>query len=121
MLPYGMVVSYADLGQGHVGYVYQATNFLYAGTAKAHDTEYLVDGKRIHPRTLAARGITNPVEWARVNGYSRISARPKHRYVIAVGGADYTEVRWSLSRDYPKGDSIRYDAPNQFKEPYAAD
>ena len=39
MLPKpSIVVSYADVGQGHVGYVYQATNFLYTGlSAKRTD------------------------------------------------------------------------------------
>ena len=30
-----IVVSYADTSQGHVGYIYQATNFLYTGLSEA--------------------------------------------------------------------------------------
>jgi len=29
-----IIVSYADTAQGHIGYVYQATNFLFTGTTK---------------------------------------------------------------------------------------
>jgi hypothetical protein len=119
MLPRpGIVVSYADGGHGHVGYVYQATNFLYAGTAAAHDAEYVVEGIRTHPRTLAARGITNPTAWAKERGVERVLPQPKNRYVYLLGSrterrALARRVLWPLSHEYPKGESRRYDAPNQ--------
>ena len=34
MLPPLIIVSYADKGQNHNGYIYQATNFLYTGATK---------------------------------------------------------------------------------------
>ena len=40
------VISYADGGQGHIGYIYQAANFLYTGAMTAHDSEYIVHGKK---------------------------------------------------------------------------
>jgi hypothetical protein len=105
-----VVVSYADMGRGHKGYVYQATNFKYAGLSKPHDAEYIINGKRVHPRTLTARGIKNPVEWARQNGINRVSIEPKHRYVVWKGAAD-KDILWKFM-PYPKGDSQRYPAPN---------
>ena len=104
-----VVISYADSGQGHVGYVYQATGFRYAGLVAPHDSEYLVDGKRVHPRTLAARGITNPRRWARENNIQWVPIEPKHRYWWASPGVS---VKWP-SLSYPKGESRRYDAPNK--------
>lgn len=45
MLPTPMVVvSYADSGQGHHGYIYQATNWVYTGITKPH-LEYNGGGK----------------------------------------------------------------------------
>lgn len=32
------VISYADSSMGHCGYVYQATNWIYTGAVKAHDS-----------------------------------------------------------------------------------
>ena len=112
LLPSAIVVSYADQGQQHIGYVYQATNAWYAGSTTPHDNEYIVDGKRVHPRTLAARGITNPKQWARENGIIAAPIEPKHRYVYLVGTKRDTRelaslVAWPLSRDYPKGDLLR--------------
>lgn len=99
-------VSFADRGQTHVGYVYQATNFWFAGESRPHDSEYLIDGKRVHPRTMAARGITNPREWAKANGVAFVPIEPKYRYVF-LGDVDPSAVKWALSRQYPKGDLPR--------------
>ena len=48
-----IIVSYADMSQGHVGYVYQATNFLYTGLS-AKRTEYVLDGREeLHSRAIS--------------------------------------------------------------------
>lgn len=108
------VISYADGGQGHIGYIYQAANFLYTGAVTAHDSEYLVHGKKTHPRSLAARGITNPAEWAEKNGIERVRPKPKHRYVFMCGDrkqkrAMIASLAYKQSA-YPKGETKRYDA-----------
>jgi hypothetical protein len=110
-----IVVSYADSAMGHVGYVYQAANFEYAGTQASHDSEYVVGGVKTHPRTLAARGISDPVRWAAENGIARVAAAPKHRYITVTGNRRERKwlrngISWPMSREYPKGDTSRYDA-----------
>jgi hypothetical protein len=109
--PYA-VVSFADSSQGHHGYIYQALGFSYCGLVAPHDAEYIVDGKRTHPRTLASRGITNPVAWAKANGIERVPIEPKHRY-LKLKGIEPWQVKWKMGQAYPKGDNRRYDAPNQ--------
>jgi hypothetical protein len=102
-------VSFADRGQQHVGFVYQATNFWFGGEAAPHDSEYLIDGKRVHPRTLAARGITSPRKWAAENGIQAVPIEPKYRYVF-LGGISTDIVKWPLTKKYPKGDPIKLNA-----------
>ena len=46
-----IVISYADISQGHVGYVYQATNFLYTGLS-AKRTEWRIIGSNLHSKTI---------------------------------------------------------------------
>jgi hypothetical protein len=111
------VVSYADGMQGHIGYIYQATNFLYTGSPTAHDNYYLVGNKLTHPRSLAARGITAPVQWAKENRIEIVKSKPKHRYVFLRGGKSELKkfrgaLKWPIF-PYPKGESRRYNAPNQ--------
>lgn len=48
-----IVVSYADSGQDHTGFVYQATNFLYTGTTAPH-IDWAVRGlERMHPKAIS--------------------------------------------------------------------
>ena len=114
-----VVVSYADGMMGHVGYIYQATNFLFCGSAKSHDNYYKVDGKLVHPRTLASQGITAPVQWAKENNIEVVKPSPKNRYVYLVGNKyQISDMRNALKwpiLPYPKGESKRYEAPNNIR------
>lgn len=48
-----LVVSYADADQGHIGTIYQATNWLYMGKVKAGENlNIYVDGEKVHHRTF---------------------------------------------------------------------
>ena len=90
MLPKpSIVVSYADTQQGHIGYVYQATNFIYCGLS-AKRTDWKVKGKEhLHGQTIADefRGVKNRSKAMR-DKYGDdfyLSPRPrKHRYVYFV-------------------------------------
>jgi hypothetical protein len=109
------VVSYADTGVGHIGYIYQATNFLYTGAVTAHDAEYIVNGVKTHARTLTARGITEPKKWARDNKVEMVLPKPKHRYIYLCGSRAEKQkmmknLNYKILAEYPKGDSRRYDA-----------
>jgi len=108
------VVSYADTGQRHIGYIYQATNFLYTGAAVAHDSEYIVSGKKVHARTLASRGITSPKKWAKENDVEEVKPKAKHRYVYFVGSKTQRQRMQKMLayeiEQYPKGETVRYDA-----------
>ena len=108
------VVSFADSEQGHAGYIYQATNWLYTGATVSHDHLYIVDGKRTHPMSLRDKGITNPKEWADANGIETVKPMEKHRYFYLCG--DRRQKRDMLARlaypvvdQYPKIEPHRYD------------
>lgn len=108
------VVSYADTAQGHIGYIYQATNFFYTGAVTAHDSEYIINGKKTHARTLTAQGITAPKEWAKENNIEIVKPKPKHRYIKFCGTlAQIRKMRGALKypilSQFPKGETRRYD------------
>jgi hypothetical protein len=120
MLPKpSVVVSYADTEQGHVGYVYQATNFLYTGLS-AKRTDWRLKGlEHLHGQTITdmSRGQENRAQWMRDkfgdDFYLQDRSR-KHRYVYFVGSqgqkkAMLSDLNYGLE-PYPKGDSRRYDA-----------
>ena len=47
-----LVVSYADKGQEHKGTIYQATNWYYVGSSVSSGTEYLINGKWRHAKSI---------------------------------------------------------------------
>ena len=119
MLPSpSIIVSYADTAQGHIGYVYQATNFIYTGLS-AKRTDWKVKGmEHLHGATIAdrSRGIKNRAQWMREtygdDFYLEERSR-KHRYVYLHGNKrQRKEMKMALKYDkepYPKGDSARYE------------
>jgi len=117
-----VVVSYADTAQGHVGYIYQATNFLYTGLS-AKRTDWKIKGREhLHGATIAdeSRGQENRAQWMR-DKYGDdfyLEDRPrKHRYVFPCGNkrdrAAITSALLYERQPYPKGESRRYDASNR--------
>ncbi len=69
-----IVVSYADTKQGHVGYVYQSTNWIYTGTSARFSD-------RAHGRTV----------------YRSV----KHRYIWFANRCDRARLKWP-DLPYPK-------------------
>jgi len=121
MLPKpSIVVSYADIAQEHVGYVYQACNFIYTGLS-AKRTDWKIKGmEQLHGQTIA--DISRGFEGSRANFmrdkfgddfYLEDRAR-KHRYVYVTG--KNKEIKLAIrykQENYPKGKSKRYDAGGQ--------
>jgi hypothetical protein len=80
-----IVVSYADTNQKHIGYVYQATNWIYTGSTKARN-EITIEGlDNLHSKAIANMGRWD--ELKEIYG-DRLTHRPrsvKHRYIFILG------------------------------------
>jgi hypothetical protein len=101
MLPKpSIVVSYADTAMGHIGYIYQATNFLFSGTTKERTDIAPEKGK--HSRHHKG------------NHENRVFRSAKHRYIFIVGDKKQKKLLVSSLRyevlPYPKGDTRRYNS-----------
>jgi hypothetical protein len=77
-----IVVSYADSSQDHIGFVYQATNFLYTGlSAKFRDPK--IKGLENQHHATYANGMTNKEVIEKYGELVYWVERPrKHRYII---------------------------------------
>ncbi len=90
-LPKGkIIISFADISQGHNGCVYRAANFTYHGLS-AKRTDWKVKGKEhLHGQTIADefRGVKNRAQAMR-DKYGDdfyLAPRPrKHRYIFVTG------------------------------------
>ena len=99
------VVSYADTAWTHVGYIYQACNFLYTGmSAKRKDT-YQPNG--LHPRAYDKNNHSDMFQ----------TRSQKHRYVYLCGNKRTRkqmrkELKYPVYDKYPKGNEKHYDTDN---------
>ena len=96
-----MVVSFADSEQGHIGTIYQATNWHYIGYST--DTNLIINGKREHRRTIGSRYGTSSIEKLKAKGLKieMINTKPKWKYIYPIDKGLVTLCK-SLSKPYPK-------------------
>lgn len=119
-----IVISYADTNQGHIGYIYQACNFIYTGLS-AKRTDWKIKGmEHLHGQTISDMSRNCDNEMTR-SEYMRekfgddfyLEDRPrKHRYIYIVGNKYQKnkllkEINYEISA-YPKGDSTKYEIKN---------
>jgi len=101
-----LLISFADQNKGHVGYVYQATNWIYTGLS-SKSSEYIVNGKTKH-----ARHIVKVKDKSKI---IEIKQLPKYRYFLPIGPKlKKKQMRKWVHENYkilpyPKGESKKYD------------
>lgn len=99
-----IIVSYADTGMNHNGYIYQATNFIYTGMTKKRTDKYTPNGKH-------SRHYTNE------NNHLRKVRTSKHRYVTYTGKRKHLlkMLKYQVEK-YPKGQNKKYNLGEKQKE-----
>ena len=103
-----ILVSFADPEQGHLGKVYQATNWLYSGKS-VEDNYYIIDGEKVHPRTMNQRyGTRSKTKLEKLGvEYEIKKLYSKHRYLYFLGESrkENKELKKQLKYEilpYPK-------------------
>lgn len=123
--PPKIIVSYADPGHEHIGFTYQALNFLYTGIGSA-DTEFVTkDGKVLHRRHIKEHMVetgrfddskTISQNWEATGG-TTTKTPGKHRYILFLGNKRETrdmrkKLKWP-TLPYPKGTPGHYDTSSK--------
>jgi len=118
-----LVISFADPEQSHHGGIYQAGNWIYAGTTTASD-EYIVNGRRMHGKALRQTRSThrlkntpanNIEEWARKvldPNIKKVQGSSKHRYLYPLTPEMRAKIE-PLAKPYPKRASDKGNCPDQ--------
>lgn len=104
-----VVVSYADTGMGHNGYVYQACNFIYTGATKERTDKWTPGNK--HPRHYDNNK----------QGQYRKLRTAKHRYIYFCTNNKRLKKKWQKHlrypvQSYPKGPN-RYYTLGEYMQP----
>ena len=102
-LPSLIIVSYADKGQNHNGYIYQATNWIYTGAIKERTDIGSEDGTH-------SRHYDKNIDYKK----NRKFRSSKHRYVNFTGSKKqrknfFKSLKYKIY-NYPKVKNKRYDA-----------
>lgn len=103
-----IIISYADTAHGHLGKIYQATNWIYTGESVMDVEGWRIGGKTFHPRTLSGMlgSCAADVIRAKFPDARPVRGEIKHRYVMLLGPRDQQKkLRAALKYDalpYPK-------------------
>jgi hypothetical protein len=109
-----IVVSYADSAQGHIGYVYQASNFIYTGLS-ANRIDWTVKGlEHKHSKTISDGMTLKSIKEKYGDDFYYTERSRKHRYIYFHGSKTDKKVMQKLLKysihSYPKGNSQRYNS-----------
>lgn len=108
-----LIISYADIEQGHYGGIYQATNWIYEGkTERAR--YFIVNGKKTHPKSLHSKysrkyaDFEQSIEWMRKHVDPNASIyydSGKHKYLFPLSKEMRKQVE-PLRKEYPKKECV---------------
>ena len=76
-----IIVSYAEIEQGHVGIVYQATNWIYTGLS-AKRKNWTIEGENKHCQTIADKFTSEQLKDIYGDKFTSVDRPRKHRYVF---------------------------------------
>jgi hypothetical protein len=98
----GLLVSYADLNQGHEGKIYQASNWIYVGKTGT-EAGIVLNGKITHRRTINSKYGTSTIGWLQFHvdpNAGRVEGKPKLKYLLPLSD-EIAERIMRLSTSYP--------------------
>ncbi len=113
-----LLVSYADCSAGHIGYIYQASNWQYIGES-SKEKKIFIDGKRQHRRNLYDIYGTSSLKKLKEMLGDRIKVSKnkigKYRYIYIIrhNNKQYKDIKSKIKvkiQPYPKGNISYYDS-----------
>jgi len=133
------VVSYSDPNNGHNGYIYQSTNWIYTGAGRVNQKDkrgvnkFFYEDKEYHerhiPETMTRLGFdigdkkTKNQNWVD-NGGKIVPQKRKHRYFYVCGNRKFKKKNIQIIKNhfdvypYPKEANTNYDASYEIKNKY---
>ena len=105
-----LVVSFADMAQGHHGGIYQAGGWLYVGLSQEGGGPLIVHGRQQHARAVATRYGRNDVAFIRAHvdpQARRVPLGRKHKYLMPLDAAMRAQLE-PLRQPYPNRGAVTY-------------
>src|SRR5215470_18105168 len=98
-----LLVSYADLNQGHLGKIYQASNWKFVGKTGT-EAGIMLNGKLTHRRTINSKYGTSTIDWLQKHvdpRASRVEGKSKFKYLFPLDDEVVARVKL-VYKPYPK-------------------
>jgi hypothetical protein len=76
-----IIVSYAEIEQGHLGIVYQATNWIYTGMSAKHSSWTIEGEKGLHQQSLSDKYSISEIKQIYGDKFKYTERPRKHRYI----------------------------------------
>lgn len=109
-----LIISYADLDQGHSGGIYKANGWIYQGIQDIGGKgSFIINGKKVHSKsiwTTYGKGTQN-LEWLRANldpNAEYYVTKGKHKFLMPLDNDMRKQVS-VLSRPYPKVKRVEHE------------
>lgn len=105
-----IIVSYAEIDQGHIGIIYQATNWVYTGLS-AKRTNWQLGNNNKHSQTIADKYTSKQLKEIYGEKFNLVKRPPKHRYIYF--NCSKTRKKYLIKKlkyrilDYPKIDLFK--------------
>lgn len=106
-----LLVSYADMDQGHFGTIYQAMNWIYVGEVLVgNSADYVVRGRKMHNRTVNAMSEGKMLEGESKLDFvrrvldpsaTRYKTKGRHKYLLPLDRRTRKALK-GLAKPYPK-------------------
>jgi len=96
-----LLVSYADLNQGHEGKIYQASNWMFVGMT-GYEAGITLNGKLTHRRTINSKYGTSDIQWLQKcidPNATRHQGKPKLKYLLPLDDEIAEQIK-PLSKPY---------------------
>lgn len=108
-----LIISYADLDQGHAGGIYKANGWIYQGiTDIGGKGSFIINGKKVHSKsiwTTYGKGTQN-LAWIRANLDPNATfhvTKGKHKFLMPLDKDMQKQVN-VLARPYPKNMRVKH-------------
>lgn len=99
-----LVISYADKNEDHLGIIYQANNWIFEKETEDRMVLIVINGEKIHPRSVYDRYGTSSLEWIKENidpyAYG-IKKKGKFKYLYPLTKSA-KKMFINRSKPYPK-------------------
>lgn len=109
-----LIVSYADVDQGHTGGIYKGGNWLYEGCFnKDAMGAFIIHGKKTHPKTVHSKygKGSQRLSWIRANLDANASVfitKGKHKYLMPLDNEMKEKIEFRR-KPYPRAASVDSD------------